>query len=116
MLTCITHNSTHYNNKTYKYHINPYYANVSVNCEYSLIRALLVQFRGDQLFYAKHYPVFAAKAYSSAENNIIISTTYAQYMYKPSYPLFSTALAAYSIWKTLPSGEYVAALRSYYKH
>jgi hypothetical protein len=30
-----------------------------------------------------------------------------------AYPLFSTALAAYSTWKTLPSGENVVDERSY---
>ncbi len=34
---------------------------------------------------------------------------------KPNYPLFSTALFAYSIWNTLPSGENCAADKSYLK-
>ena len=33
-----------------------------------------------------------------------------------TYPLFSTALLAYSIWNTLPSGEYVEADKSYCNH
>ena len=32
-----------------------------------------------------------------------------------TYPLFSTAFVAYSVWKILPSGENVVADKSYYQ-
>jgi hypothetical protein len=70
--------------------------------------ARLVQLRFEYVLYSQHDSVLAAQADKRPDTAMSKARSEAQ-----TYPLVSTALDAYSTWKTRPAGENIEAERSY---